>query len=191
MRPEGFPTPTWEPPNPYGYAQAVSSAGSVGAPLLAGFTVALIALVLPNGSSMRAPGLALDLLSVAAVVLLASVQLTFMAARYAVLPSELEAWWPDLDIDERRAQLREEQREHHHLHLRWSRRFRWAYNLGILFLLAAVAVILMPPSHHHHLAERWVAAGIVAAGLFAEVAWIVGSWAEGLGSQWWRQLRLR
>lgn len=118
-------------------------------------------------------------------MLLASVQLCFKARTYFVTPADIETWWPDHDVPLRREQLLNEQSDHARRYGDWARRFRWAYNLGILLLLAGVAVTLMPPPHHH-VAERWSAVAVVAIGFFAEIAWIVGDWAEGLGKQWWQ-----
>jgi hypothetical protein len=102
MKPEPFPKPTWSVPIPYGYDEAATIAGSVGAPLLAGFSVSLIGIVIGYGSHMRAPGVALIVLSAAAVMLLASVQLCFKARMYFVTPTEIESWWPDHDDSPRR-----------------------------------------------------------------------------------------
>lgn len=159
--------------------------GSVGAPLLAGFTVALIGIVIGYGPHTLAPGAALLLLSSAAVTLLSSVQLCFKARTYAVTPAEIDAWWPGHDQSPRREQLLQEQAEHARRYDVWIRRFRWAYNAGILLLLAGVAVTLMPPPHHH-VVERWAAVAVLVVAFCAEVAWVVGDWAEGLGREWWR-----
>lgn len=160
-RPESYPTPTWKVPEPLGHPGAVTAAGSVAAPLLVGFSVTLIGLVIGQGPRIRWPGLALDLLALAVILLLGSVQCAFMARRYAVSPSEIEDWWPDHADDRRRSELREDQAQYFEDFLRWAERFRRAYNLGVLLLLAAVAVVLAPPNDQHEVA-RWIAVASLA-----------------------------
>jgi hypothetical protein len=93
--PAPVPEPTWNQPAKYGYAEAVNMAGSVAAPLLCGFTVTLLGIVITNGSDIRWPGLTTILLAAAAAVLLFSVQAAFTARAWQVSPSELKDWWPE------------------------------------------------------------------------------------------------
>lgn len=183
--PNGAPL-VWRVPTPYGYPAAVSAAGSVAAPLLAGFAIALIGIVLQVGNNTRAPGLTLALLGAAVVALLASVQCAFLARLYDINPTELAAWWPDHAEPARAEQLVKEQAYHSAMHRTWSAYFRRSYNLGVLLLLAAIGVMLMPPGSSHHETERWVACGLVALGFCGELAWLVAFWAEKLGPPWYR-----
>jgi MFS family permease len=175
----------WKVPRPYGYPDAVTTAGTIAAPLLAGFAITLTVLVIQNGPRMLAPGLALILLSATVVALVAAVQFAFVARLYQVTPSEMLAWWPDSDDPARMAQLVKEQQQHRDKHRRWSAVFRRTYNLGVLLFLASVAVMLMPPSHSHHQTERWIACAVLAVGFFGELGWVIGTWAEQLGPAWY------
>jgi MFS family permease len=176
----------WSVPTPYGYPAAVSAAGSIAAPLLAGFAITLIGIVIQTGSNMRAPGLTLALFAGAVVALLASVQCAFLARLYDTSPAEMKAWWPDSGDRERLDQLVREQADHSARHSRWSAYFRRTYNLGVLLLLAAITVMLMPPGSSHHQTERWLASAIMAIGFCGELAWLVAFWAEKLGPPWYR-----
>ncbi len=180
--------PAWTVPAPYGYAKAVTTAGSVGAPLLAGFTVTLMGIVIGYGSDMGAPGLALVVLSAAAVVLIAAVQFSFAARSYAVDPREIAAWYPDYNDDAVRQNLVDDQAYHAKQEQVWGRRFRRAYNFGILLLLAGVAVVLIPPGGDDGNVGRWFAVAIMFSGAVAEIYWIVDGWAGALSKEeWWQE----
>lgn len=183
---EPDPLPAWTVPEPYGYPEAVATAGSVAAPLLAGFSITFIGVVLQLGPNIRAPGLALMVLAVATISLLGAVQAAFMARMYQVTPSQLLAWWPDHGVEHRQEQIVEEQRRHVAQHARWAAWFRRSYNFGVMFLLAAATIVMMPPPHGVQ-TERWIGCVILAIGFVGELAWLVGTWAEHLGRPWWRQ----
>src|SRR5438105_1867153 len=105
--------PTWAPPNPYGAAAAVEMMGSVAAPLLAGFALTLLVLIISDTGAIRWADLALILLAASAVALISTVQFTFWARSYTVEPDQLRAWWPEIDSDlERRSVVRGEQLAH-------------------------------------------------------------------------------
>src|SRR4051794_33061046 len=89
--------PTWQPPSPYGYPAAVDSAGTIAAPLFAGFAVTLIGQILVQPDALRWINTALAFLCLAVVLMGAAVQFAFLARSVRVDPGELEAWWPDHD----------------------------------------------------------------------------------------------
>jgi hypothetical protein len=178
--PEGTAS-TWVVPLPYGYPEAVAAGGAVGAPLLAGFTVTLIGIVIGYGSHMGAPGAALDVLSAAAVVLLLAVQFSFFARAYTVHASDMVAWWPDHANEDRHRLLVAEQKAHAQQHAIWATRFRRAYNFGVLLLLVGVSVALVPPHDQGSATARWLAVAIAGAGAVGELYWVVALWAPGLG----------
>ncbi|MBD0329640.1 MAG: hypothetical protein ICV64_06010 [Thermoleophilia bacterium] len=130
-------------PFPYGQAAAIESMGSIAAPLLAGLSATLAVLVIDNREEFRWPGLALFLLVAAAMFLVAAIQLTFWARRFAVTPDELRMWWPHLSDDD--TELRWEQAFHRRRQETWARRARIAYNGGLLSFLGALTVAMVPP----------------------------------------------
>jgi hypothetical protein len=178
MKPAKFPTPTWTAPFPYGYPEAVEQGGTVAAPLLAGFSVTLIGLVLTAPDSLRWPAVSLAVLMASTILLLAAVQFAFVARQYSVLPSDLESWWPDHDESPRWEQLRSEQEAHASSHLRWAAAFRTAYNLGVLLFLAGTTISLAPPEGGG--SGRWIAFGIGAVGFLGELIWTL--WESFKGS---------
>jgi hypothetical protein len=99
---------------PYGYADAIITMSSVAAPLLAGFSITCMTLVVQGYERLRYPGLTLTLLSVASVLLLMTVQYGFWARRWwwGTLGGVLDAW-PDGGEDARKTAVQEELVDHY------------------------------------------------------------------------------
>lgn len=168
------------PPEPYGAFTAVDSLGGVAAPLLAGFAVALIGLLIPGAESLRHPDAALLLFAVAAVLFLQVVQLNARARGYAVSPAQAREWYPDFDDPDRQEVVAWELRHHRECWAHLVRRTRTRYNVAILALTAGLMVALVPRGAIGTL--RVVA--IVVFGLFAvlEVLELAG------GRRHWRRM---
>lgn len=153
MIPEPDGRPTWRRPAPYGHPESIQAAGMVVAPLLAGFTIALMGLVVDaSNNGIRHRDTALLVLMGAVTALLAAIQCAYSARRYMVLPDELTAWWPGLtdagDANQVRQarELQAEQLAHRLLHGQWADRFRVTYHVGIVLLLTGLTVVLIPPA---------------------------------------------
>jgi hypothetical protein len=183
-KPEPSPVaPVWQVPLPLGQQQALQSMGTVAAPVLAGFSLSLIALTISVEDSIRWPSLALLLLVCATVAMLISVQTTFWARRYAVTPADMIAWWPDYGDDPmRRELLRREQSNSSAAEQRWSKRASAFYNGGLLVLLVGIGVMLIPPGTLCAInGFRVAAVVIVMLAALGEAAWIVAAtrgWLE-------------
>lgn len=136
-------SPFWHVPGYYGQGDAVQVVGSVAAPLLAGFGVAMIGLVLtaPSGV-LRWPNAAIDVLAVSVGLLLFCVQFTLRARQRWSTLSEILGWWDDAATDERRQQLRAEQHADMAEFKRWAARVRWSYHFGIVGLYLGMATLL-------------------------------------------------
>jgi hypothetical protein len=164
-------------PTPYGYAAAVDTAGTVAAPLLAGFGLALIGLILglgtPDSMPLREP--ALVPLVIAVVSLIACVQCTFWAKQYAATPSQILEWWPDIEPSPpapRQEMLRRDQWRDAALGRRWQRVSAWTYDAGILALLGSLPLILARPLSWAQ-PGRWLALGLAELAFVAELYWVV------------------
>lgn len=145
--------------------------GSVAAPLLAGFAIAMLGLVLQIEDDVRWPDAALLLLAGAAVLLLASVQFAFRSRLYGVTPTQVTEWHEDFESDvERRQRVRAELQAGRTAYRSWSSRARRAYNAGIIMLLAGLAVTLVPSDSVS--AVRMLAAGTAALGAIFELVLI-------------------
>ena len=187
--------PTWERPVPYGYPETIQSAGMVVAPLLAGFTITLVGLVVDTSNrGIRYRDTALLILAGAVAALLTAVQCAYAARQFMVTPDEIEAWWPGVNnaADPNEVtqwwELRAEQLAHSQMHSRWATRFRYAYHTGIVLVLAGLAVALIPPDGMS--TARWAAVVVVAGAALGETLWITGTslspldeWEPGPGER--------
>jgi cell division protein FtsL len=164
--------PRWDVPYPYGWEAAIESAGAVAAPLLAGFSITLITLVL-SIESLHWANVALFLLVAATLCLLGAVQATFWMRRFVVTPSELSDWWGDeLKNPDRLLAVEQEQRTLAQQQRVWAGRARWLYDGGILFLLLALPAMLVPKGGINHAgAMRLAAIALALLGFAAELLW--------------------
>jgi hypothetical protein len=71
---------SWSVPSPYGAPAAVDSLSTIAAPLLGGFSITLVGVVVQASEKFRFSSIALLLLTVAAVLLLLCVQCGFWLA---------------------------------------------------------------------------------------------------------------
>ena len=157
----------WDPPFPYGYPAAIDSAGLVAAPFLAGFSLTLLGLLIPESATFRLGDLALILLAAAAVCFIATVQCTFWARQYVVSPEEIRMWRPGYE-PARQIAL---QRLHMAAFNTWSARSVWTYRAGILLVMAGVAVALVPKGSIG--LGRAAAIAVLGIGFLGEVLWIL------------------
>lgn len=177
------------PPNPYGQFATVEGLGGVAAPLLAGFAVTMVALVVQIVNDLRWPDVSLMLLGAAAVLLLQVVQLNARARGYAVTPAQAREWYPDIERNPARL-LTVDWELRHHLEC-WRDlvgRARWRYNLAIVLLLCGIAVLLVPKHAAELTVTRYLAIAIIGFGAMLEIAGIIADWsgrAPG-GSAWSR-----
>jgi hypothetical protein len=167
------PAPRWDVPRRYGYAAAVEGMGAVAAPLLAGFSIALVALVIQGSSDLRYANLALLVFVAAALAFIACVQFTFHARSFVVTPPELEMWWSDSVEPDRREQLRWEQRLYFRNHEMWARRAGHMYNVGLLALLLGLVATVLPVGPISDApVGRLLVVALAALGFSAEFAWV-------------------
>src|SRR5262249_38768633 len=99
--------PFWEVPDRDGAAEALSSMGTIAAPLLGGFSLAAMVQTLTlKPTEVRWSDAALLLFLLAAMLFIAAVQAMFWARGYQVTPPEISAWWPDAKDHMRLSMLR-------------------------------------------------------------------------------------
>jgi hypothetical protein len=179
--------PYWVTPGLYGEAEALNSMGTIAAPLLAGFSLAAVVLVLTvQATEARWPDVALLLFLLAAVFFVTSVQAMFWARGYQASPQEIQDWWPDAADPDRLQLLRREQKRHAAGFRMWSNRARVTYSAALLCLLAALTILAVPPdSQGQAPVWRWLAVAVGAAAFMMETAWVTGSLTD---SRWARRL---
>ncbi|MEV4755885.1 hypothetical protein AB0J86_12335 [Micromonospora sp. NPDC049559] len=167
------------PPSPYGAFAAVDALGGTAAPLLAGFAVTLLALVLQIESALRWPDPVLVLLGLAFVLFLQVVQLNAQAKAYAVTPAQALEWYADADDPQRRAVVDWELRHHLACWQHLVARTRTRYNLGVLTLLVGAAVMLVPHAPARLGAVRIAAIAVIGAGIVVELLELFGQRLSG------------
>jgi hypothetical protein len=163
------PGPT--PPDPYGLFATADGLGGVAAPLLAGFAITMVALVVQIASDLRWPDVSLVLLQV--------VQLSARARGYAVTPAQAREWYPGIEHNPDRARVVNwELRHHMECWHDLVRRARGRYNLGIVLLLGGIAVLLVPRKSAELTAMRGLAIAVVGLGAVIEAAAAVADWGR-------------
>jgi hypothetical protein len=170
----------WALPNPVGYLESIQSAGSVAAPLLAGASFTLVALVLQSATPFgRWQDLALLFLIAAGLAQIFAVQSVIWTRRYMVTPDELRQWYPDdfTPGGERPTQwLLNVQGDNDQAARRWANRTRGWINAGISLLLAGIAVGVVPPGHVSPM--RWVVVTVAWIGVAVEATWVIGTFVD-------------
>jgi hypothetical protein len=162
--------PLDQPPFPYGLGSSIEGFSSTASPLFAGFSAALVGLVLTAPeSTIRWPSAALALHTAATIAFVVAVQCGLWARGFVVSPAAIAEWWPGTDP----ARLRNVRRLHRRGFGIWRRRFHLAYRVGIVLFLSGLAVALVPPDPIGW--GRWVAIGVAIAGLVLEFAWIAAN----------------
>ncbi len=172
----------WRPKYNLGFPQAIELTTSIAAPLLAGFSIALIGVVAQASEHFRFPGTCVLFLAFAAVMLLVCVQCGFWARQYLTTPSETKNWYDDIDYVTQADAIKSKQRGNAAGYQAWISRARWSYQFALLSLLLGVAVLLMPgfnPSGPHAPGSeqpilRWAASGILFAMVIFELFWVFG-----------------
>jgi hypothetical protein len=160
----------WDGPFPFGFPAAADSAGSVAAPFLAGFSFALVALLIPSPEHFRWPNFALLSLVAAGFAFIGAVQAGFWARQYAVTPDDIRLWRPEYPSGRMHAL----QRLHTAGFMKWNARMNWLYRAGMMLLLLGVTLSLVPPNHISW--GRWVAIGVAVTASMLELLWILASW---------------
>jgi hypothetical protein len=156
-------------PDPYGAFGTVDSFGGAAAPLLAGFAVALVALIIQISGALRWPDLALVLFAVAAMLFLHVVHLAARARGYAVTPAQVREWYDDYADPDRQRVVAWELRHHRECWLFLVRRARIAYNSAMLALLTGIGVLLVPRQNGQLTVLRWIAVAVAALAVLSEV----------------------
>lgn len=163
----------WTLPGYPGYLDSIQAAGGVAAPLLAGASFTLAALVMQASTPFaRWPDLALGCFVAAGLAQVFAVQSVVWARRYMMTPDDLRQWFPnDFGHDELpTAWLRNVQWSGALLAQTWARRTtRWV-NAGLALLLAGVAASVVPPGHIS--GPRWAVIVVACAGVFVETGWV-------------------
>jgi hypothetical protein len=170
--------PRWGSPGEFGEPAAADARTGVATPLLAGFSIALLAVVSQSPASVRWPGPTIFVLILAVGLLVISLQVGFRSRSKLYSRDEALAWGRindvPADVDEvARAAVQQEHLKQWH---RAQRTVRRCYNTGIAALGVALSLTAAPPLTARPGAEqswRWAAFALGLALTAAEVSWTV------------------
>jgi hypothetical protein len=163
----------WQFRDPLGTVDAKRAMGTVAAPLLAGFTLTTIVVLLTAGS-MPARDWGIAVFAAAAVMFVLSMQFTYMGLMYAASPTERVAWMPRVpghEPDESAyADAALVQAKDFELQERYFTRAGTLYNFGILAYTTGLALILLP---HTWTVPRGITLAILVVAFALEATWTV------------------
>ncbi len=167
------PKDVWDRPEERpGYLDGLAGLGGMVAPLLAGFSLTAITLVLTATKPPTVWSWALVAFAAAVAFLLQSMQLAFFAIGRDPRPSTQLDWYPEALIDTDAARrLRERQAKTFEKSVSfWHRSMFW-YDFGLTAFLAGVLLLLIPAPHHW--TDQRIAAVVIAGAAFLLEAWWV------------------
>jgi len=164
----------WTTSGPLAYLESIRAAGTVAAPLLAGASFTLVALILQSATPFgRWQDVSLLLFVAAGLAQIFAVQSVIWTRRYMATPDDLRQWFPDdfTDCGERPTQwLQLLQRFNDERARRWAARTRAWINAGITLLLAGIAVGVVPPGPISFV--RWPVITVAWIGVAVEASWV-------------------
>ncbi|ROO59055.1 hypothetical protein EDC02_0840 [Micromonospora sp. Llam0] len=174
----------WTGPGDFGQPAAYDAKTGVAAPLLAGFSLALLGVVAQAPTSFRWPGATLTTLVVVCAVLVMCVQFGFRGRAVLYSKADVEAWGRLTTVLAPPAEQRLRARVQRNDMLRWRRwhrRTQLSYNAGIALLFIAIALALAPPESYGgntplsagEAAWRWAGTGLAGCVSLAEIIWTV------------------
>jgi hypothetical protein len=173
----------WQFRDPLGSVDANRAMGTVAAPLLAGFSLTTVIVLLTTGR-MPEVDWAIMILTATAVMFVLSMQFTYMGLMYAASPSERVDWMPRVPGSEpdkaAYAEAARVQAEDFQLQERYFSRARLLYDFGVLGYTAALGLALVP---RVWTAPRGITLGIIAVAFGLEAVW-TGSAMFGRRVQW-------
>jgi hypothetical protein len=164
----------WTTSGPLAYLESIQAAGTVAAPLLAGASFTLVALILQSPTPFgRWEDFSLLLFVAAGLAQIFAVQSVIWTRRYMATPDDLRQWFPDdfTGRGERPTQwLQLFQRFNDERARRWAGRTRAWINAGITLLLAGIAVAVVPPGPISSV--RWPVITVAWIGVAVEASWV-------------------
>jgi MFS family permease len=163
----------WRFPGPLGTVDAKRAVGTVAAPLLAGFSLTTIGVLLTAGTIPERDW-GITIFVVAAVMFVFCMQFTYMGLMYAASPSERVDWMPRVpgrEPDEAAyANAGKVQEKDLKLQNRYFTRVGTLYNFGILAYTTGLALILVPRTWT---IPRGIALAILAGAFVLEAIWTI------------------
>jgi|SRR5215211_2668354 len=157
----------------YGAAAAVSAVGTIAAPLLAGFSFALVGqLVGGIGSGVHWRDGTILLLILAGLLFIGSLQSTLHARQWEATPKDILDWWPNSETNEdEQKELYQQQQALQLKHELWVTLGIVGFHLGIICFFFAIATLLFPPSGSAVTVPRVLSILLIGGAIVVEFAW--------------------
>jgi hypothetical protein len=159
----------WKRPKLLGYTETLRGLGGIVAPLLTGFSLATIAVLLTATTHPWLWRWAVVALTVAVAVFLFAMQVSFLALARSPSPSDFLAWVPEIaDNEDLRAQALTEQAHTFKQMSRLWKRAGFTYEIAIIAFLAGVVLLLVP---HEWTVVKGLPAVVSGLALGVELWW--------------------
>jgi hypothetical protein len=146
-----------------GLPAAVQTAATIAAPVLAGFCITLIGLVLTITDIVRWSGAVVTVLVTSVLLLIVSTQFGINSRADFISPTEESDWFGTTPIPPTDARLTRA--------IRLSNVAAGTYNAGLVLLLDAVALLVVPTERIPP--SRWVAIAVALVAAGGETVWLV------------------
>jgi hypothetical protein len=189
-------TPLWPEPKDPNPAGALSGYVGAGAPLVAGFELAaLVLLIVSPDVTGDVPliGPVTVAMVTSAALLVFSIRYGFWAVSYWTTPAERLMWDPaavvaDPPLKRQRQLLAGRMREFDKL----RRRAEHLFQVGIFVFLLAVALLLVPDRWHASGTDwRWAAASVAGLAALVHLLWSAGNWLHNRNGRLYDKLTTR
>ncbi len=180
-------------PGEVGAAAWIDSIGGWASPLLGGFSLASVVVVVTNTKDFRWPGAAILALTIAALILILSVQTAPIARRSLTVRADLPIWGQVHDLRSKPQNPEEAYRARDEALVTaktWYKRARLFYHCGIIALLIGLALVLVPTKEEGiEAALQWIASAAAAAAGIAEIIYRLRQkllpWRKKSQTPWW------
>jgi hypothetical protein len=167
------PISVWERPSALGYQESLRGLGGIVAPLLAGFSLTAISVIVTANDVPRFAYWAVAAFSGCVALLLFSMQTAVSALNQNATPADILMWHPEATVSEAAFQeVRKMQAADFREMKRRGKRSFQAYGWGIVTFLLGVAFLLVP---HAWTASRIVGLVPIGAALLLEVYWLAAN----------------
>ena len=185
--------PLWAEPEHPNLATALGGYISSGAPLVAGFELAAVVLLLSSQHAAQyvpLVGPAVTAMIASAALMVSSIRYGFWAVSYWTTPAERLMWDPaavasPASLERERFMLAGRMANFQKLRMRAEHLFE----LGLILFLLAVAVMLIPDRWHASgTGWRWAAVWLAGLAFLVHLAWSVGNWLHRQFGKWHDQL---
>jgi hypothetical protein len=168
----------WRRPEQFGYSETLRGLGGIVAPLLTGFSLTAITLLLTASSKPWLADWAAVALTITVACLLFSMQLAFLALALNPSPADILTWMPEVTISaDALLKAREEQAANLEEVKRLWRRTGIAYDVGIVAFLVGLVLLSVP---HSCSPSRILATAVATMALSGELWWVLANHIDRL-----------